>query len=215
MTAATLWDDGSPGPTRIKICGLTRPEDIQAAAASGAHAVGLVLASGSPRRLSRQQAERLAAAAPPTICPVTLLVDPNDGWITHGITAWTQLHGAESIATVETAAARGPLVKAVPWSDTEAIREWDANPHVARLLIDSPHGGSGEAFDHVAFARTARTLQTPWILAGGLTPDTVGEAIRRLRPWGVDVSSGVESSRGVKCAATIAAFCAAVQAADG
>lgn len=212
MTAAA-WCSGDPGPTRIKICGIRRAEDLLAAADAGAHAIGLVLAAGSPRQVTPVQAQQFAAATPSALTPITLLVDPDEQVLQQRATPWTQLHGDESASVVEASAKTGPVIKAVPWNDPNAIAIWDACPHVTRLLIDSPHGGSGEAFDHEAFANIAATLQTPWILAGGLTPETVAAAIRTLRPWGVDVSSGVESSRGMKDPDLIAAFCGAVRAA--
>jgi phosphoribosylanthranilate isomerase len=189
--------------------------DLDVAAEAGADAIGLVRVAGSPRAVTRDEARQLAAATPPCLTPITLLVNPEEPDIHHGICPWTQLHGDEPPRLVELAAAGGPVVRAAAWNDLDAIRRWDASPHVARLLIDSPRGGSGEAFDHEAFLPIAVAIQTPWILAGGLTPDTVTAAIQTLRPWGVDVSSGIESSRGVKDPARIEAFCAAVRAADG
>src|SRR5262249_34025896 len=98
--------------------------------------------------------------------------------------------------------------------DPVQIRRWDQIPHVNALLIDGPAGGGGEGFDHKPLADLMRTISKPVILAGGLTAATVGEAIRTVQPYGVDVSSGVESSRGVKDATMIREFCAAVREAD-
>ena len=94
------------------------------------------------------------------------------------------------------------------------MRCWNACADVDALLVDGPDPGSGQAFDHDELAALMPELTKPLILAGGLTPENVGEAIRRVRPYAVDVSSGVESAPGIKDPAKIAAFCAAVRAAD-
>ncbi len=145
---------------------------------------------------------------------ITLMVNPNEQQVRSRQTDWIQLHGSEAAGLVQIAASTGPVVRAVAFDDTNAITQWDQDPNVARLLIDGHRGGSGIAFDHAAFAEVAATITTPWILAGGLTPETVGPAIECLQPWGVDVSSGVESKPGVKDAGRIAAFCNAARAAS-
>jgi len=208
------WSSTAPGGTRIKICGVRDTSDIEAAADAGADAIGLVLAKDSPRSITPERAATLTAAADPRLTVVRLMVDPAEPRLRRRSPGWLQLHGSESVQLVEAASQVGPVIRAVPFDDIEAINQWDADPHVARLLIDSHRGGSGVAFDHETFAEVAASLTTPWILAGGLNPDTVAAAIQHLHPWGVDVSSGVESSRGVKDPKRIAAFCQAVQAAD-
>jgi phosphoribosylanthranilate isomerase len=202
------------GATRIKICGITSGEHLIIAAEAGADAIGLVQAPSSPRALTRSQAATLAAQTPGGLTPVTLLANADAATLRHRPCQWVQLHGQEDLSDATAAATGGPVIRALPFDDREAITRWDQCQALKRLLIDSPRGGSGIAFDHAAFAEFASTIRTPWILAGGLTPDTVTAAIECLRPWGVDVSSGVESSRGIKDPAMIIAFCQAVRAAD-
>jgi phosphoribosylanthranilate isomerase len=208
------WNDPSPGRVRIKICGLQTPADIEAAIESGADAIGLVLAEGSPRSVDERTLRTLAAAAGERIAAISLMVDPSESQVRRRPTDWIQLHGDEAPPLVHAAAEGGPVIRAVPFDDLAAITHWDDDPSVARLLIDSSRGGSGVAFDHAAFVDTAAALRTPWILAGGLTPDTVTAAIECLRPWAVDVSSGVESARGIKDPDRIAAFCQAARGAS-
>jgi phosphoribosylanthranilate isomerase len=115
------------------------------------------------------------------------------------------------MATVQ--ALSGPVIRAVPFEEA-TVRNWDTCEGVDRLLIDSARAGSGTAFDHEALEPMLNALTTPIIVAGGLTPESIGDVIRRLRPWGVDVSSGVESAPGIKNPALIHEFCAAVHEAD-
>ena len=122
-----------------------------------------------------------------------------------------QLHGRETEEVV--ARAPRPVIRGFGF-DAEEVRRWEACPHVAALLIDGPAAGSGAAFDHHALAALRTELRKPVILAGGLTPENVADAIRVVRPDAVDVSSGVESSPGVKDPERIRAFCAAVRAAE-
>ena len=213
MSGPHRWASTEIGPTRIKICGITNYEQIEQVAAAGADAIGLVQAAGSPREVSPTLAAELCQATPAEVTPITLLVNAAEPAVQERPCDWVQLHGDEDDAAADRAAKRGPVIRAISFEDRDAIARWDRCEAVTRLLIDSPHGGSGVAFDHEAFAEFADTLRTPWILAGGLTPETVTDAIICLRPWGVDVSSGVESSHGVKDLAKIAAFCEAVRAA--
>ncbi|MDG1837952.1 MAG: phosphoribosylanthranilate isomerase [Phycisphaerales bacterium] len=207
------WPSTETGPTRIKICGITTFEQIDEAAAAGADAIGLVQVAGSPREVSPTLAAELCAATPTEVTPITLLVNAAEPAVQDRPCDWVQLHGDEDGAATKQAARRGPVIRAISFENRDAILKWDRCEAVTRLLIDSHHGGSGVAFDHAAFAEFADSLRTPWILAGGLTPETVADAITCLHPWGVDVSSGVESSRGVKDLAKIAAFCEAVRTA--
>jgi phosphoribosylanthranilate isomerase len=213
MSTAHRWHSTEPGPTRIKICGITSHEQIEEAAAAGADAIGLVQVAGSPREVSPTLAAELRAATPAEVTPITLLVNAAESAVQERACDWVQLHGDEDEAAAKRAAKRGPVIRAISFENRDAILRWDRCEAVTRLLIDSHRGGSGIAFDHAAFAELAGSLRTPWILAGGLTPETVTDAIRCLRPWGVDVSSGVESIRGVKDLAKITAFCEAVRAA--
>lgn len=204
--------------TRIKICGITRPEDADVAATLGADAIGLVFHEPSPRRVDEAQAARIVAALPAFVDAVALFVDAPADRIRRVLDAaridLIQFHGDE---TPEVCRGFGrPYIKAIRMRAgvdlaAEARRYGDA----AALLIDTYRkgvpGGTGETF---AWQRLPDGLGVPVILAGGLRPDNVGDAIRIVRPWGVDVSGGVESSGGIKDSAKLRAFFAAVTGAD-
>ena len=207
--------------TRIKICGVSRPEDVAAAVDAGADAVGFVFWPDSPRAVTLARATQLAEALPPFVTPVGLFVDADAEEIARAIEAipslLPQFHGAETPAAC---AAHGrPYLKAVavvPGIDLAAIAA--THPQAAALVLDTPsagHGGSGRAFDRSLIAPATRAGQAlRLVLAGGLTEQTVGLAIAELAPFAVDVSSGVESARGVKSAEKIHRFCDAVREAD-
>jgi phosphoribosylanthranilate isomerase len=224
--------------TRIKICGITTPESAQAAARAGADAVGLVFVPGSPRNLSLEMARDIAAALPAFVEPVGLFVNAGVDAVRRTADALrlrtVQLHGDETPRDVLQLA---PLrvLKSIAFESrhvSEQLATWRNVPNIAGVLFDAPppsadsaaapaaadRGGTGRRFDWEALARLvhAGVLRhaPPLILAGGLKPDNVAEAIATLRPYAVDVSSGVESSRGVKDTALISTFCRAVQEAD-
>lgn len=208
--------------TRIKICGIRDLATARAAAWAGVDAIGLVFHPASPRFIEPRQAWEILGKMPPFVTTVGLFVDatlerfcdveelcPTD---------LSQLHGSESVELVREC---GPnVIKAVRFHpDTIAaeLATWDAVDEVAAILVDGSAGGEGMPVDWNELAKYTAGRDKdakPIILAGGLTPENVGEAIRLVRPAGVDVSSGVESSRGVKDPALIEAFCAAVQRAD-
>ena len=203
--------------TRVKVCGITRPADARAAAEAGADAIGLVFYPASPRYLSAERALEIRDALPPFVQAVALFVNPDAPQVAQVIgrvkPALLQFHGEE---TPQFCAQFGvPYVKACRMRDgvdtLEYLRPFSA---AAAWLFDSyvaEYGGVGERFDwSLVPARPKR----PVILSGGLARDNVGEAIRRVRPWGVDVSSGVESAKGIKDAAKVAAFIAEVRNAD-
>ncbi|MBI1943325.1 MAG: phosphoribosylanthranilate isomerase [Betaproteobacteria bacterium] len=203
--------------TRVKICGITRLEDAQAAAQAGADAIGLVFYPPSPRCLRIEQARALRAALPPYVTPVALFVNPARDEVEavlEGVRpAMLQFHGEE--APDFCAQFDVPYVKACrvrPGVDLlEYLRPFSG---AAGWLLDShveEYGGVGERFD---WSLVPAARARPLILSGGLTRDNVGKAIRRVRPWAVDVSSGVESAKGIKDAARIAAFIAEVRNAD-
>lgn len=197
-------------PVAVKICGVRTPEDALAAARAGASMVGLVFVPGSPREIGRDEAEAILRTLPASVEPVALLVDATPD---HPVLGWwrgrVQLHGTEDEATCAAIAARGhPVMRGFAFS-TEAVRRWDACRAVDTLVVDGPRGGGGEGFDHGALAAMLPSLRARVLLAGGLAPGTVAQAIRTMRPWGVDVSSGVERTRGAKDAALIEAFCRA------
>lgn len=199
---------------RIKICGVTLPEHARAAAEAGADFVGLVFHAGSPRSVDRAAAERVTAALPAGVEAVALLVDATPD---HPVLAWwqgaVQLHGGEDEDTCTAIAARGHRVLRGFACTPEAITRWDACAAVELLVLDGARPGSGEPLDLTGLAQRLPTLKHRALLAGGLTPENVAERIREVRPWGVDVSSGVERARGVKDVARIAAFCRAARGA--
>jgi phosphoribosylanthranilate isomerase len=203
--------------TRIKICGITRIEDARAAAASGADAIGLIFYSPSPRYVAPAQARAIVESLPAFVTPVAVFVNPSPEEVEAAIRAGAgmlQFHGDE---TPEFCHAFGrPYVKAARMRPGMDLLEY-LSPHASARawMLDAYHdelwGGTGGAFDwSLVPARAAR----PILLSGGLTAANVGDAIRRVRPYGVDVSTGVESSKGVKDAALIAAFIAGVRNAD-
>ncbi|WP_374424318.1 phosphoribosylanthranilate isomerase [Paracoccus sp. (in: a-proteobacteria)] len=194
----------------VKICGLTEPAGLAAAVAAGARYVGFVFFAKSPRHVSPEQAADLAAQVPLGIAKVGLFVDPDDALLRAVLGKvpldMIQLHGAETPARVaEVKALIGlPVIKAVGLAepaDLDAL--WDYGLVADMLLIDAKPpkgaalpGGNGVAFDWRLLA--GRQILKPWLLAGGLTPDNVAEAIRLTRAPGIDVSSGVESAPGIK-----------------
>ena len=203
--------------TRIKICGITRTQDAHAAAAAGADAIGLVFYPHSPRYLSGERAVEIRDALPPFVQTVALFVNPDAAQVAQVIgrvrPAMLQFHGDE---TPEFCAQFGmPFVKACrvkPGVDAlEYLRPFS---RAAAWLFDSyvpEYGGVGERFD---WSLLPASGARPFILSGGLERANVAEAVRGVRPWGVDVSSGVESAKGIKDAAKIAAFIAEVRNAD-
>ncbi|MBT9384563.1 phosphoribosylanthranilate isomerase [Pseudooceanicola sp. CBS1P-1] len=209
---------------RVKICGLTRPEDVAAVAASGAAYMGLVFFPKSPRNISIDTARALALEAPPGLAKVALLVNPGDALLdaVHDQVPldMIQLHGQETPARVAEIRARTglPVMKAVGIADAEDLAQLDAYAKVAdQLLVDAKPpkhadlpGGNGLAFDWRLLA--GYRWSKPWMLAGGLTPENVAEAIRLTGATQVDVSSGVESAPGRKAPDTIRAFVSAATA---
>jgi phosphoribosylanthranilate isomerase len=199
---------------RIKICGLTHAEHVAAAVEADADLIGLVLWPSSPRHVSLETAVALATIARRGgLETVALVVDPDDALLAAAAEFdRIQFHGSESCASL--AGAARPTIKGFSF-DTAAVAAWARCPNATWLLIDGPRGGGGEGFDHAAFAPLAATLTKPWLLAGGLNDASVGSVVASLRPFGVDVSSGVERSRGVKDPERIRAFCRAVRDAEG
>ncbi len=213
-----------PALTNVKICGLRRPEDVAAAAGSGARYVGFVFFEKSPRHLDLDSAAALAVSVPAGICKVALVVDATDDFLDRLVASvpidMLQLHGDESPDRVSEVKARYglPVMKAVGVADQADLAALDRYVQVAdQILVDAKPpkgaalpGGNGLAFDWRLLA--GRKWPVPWMLAGGLTPDNVAEAVRMTGARQLDVSSGVESAPGVKDAALIRAFCAAAMA---
>lgn len=204
--------------TRIKICGITNAESLHAAAEAGADAVGFVFAE-SPRYIHPREAWKLACELPPMVSSVGLYVDPSLDRFAEleqmCPTMMTQLHGNEPDHIVEEL---GPeLIKAVKFDEdtiADRLAHYDAIEEVSIILVDGSDGGEGVAFDWTKLAEAAKDIATPIMIAGGLDASNVGDAIAAVRPYAVDVSSGVESERGVKDLDKIRAFCQAVQKAD-
>jgi len=202
--------------TAVKICGISDPEALQAAAVAGARFIGFVFYPPSPRNLSFDIAWTLAQHVPTGLRSVGLFVDPDDETLSHitgGIPLdMIQLHGGETpgrVAEIK-AMTNMPVMKAIRISGAQDLDLIPAYESAADwLLLDGPRGGSGEPFDWSLLQ--GKEFKIPWMLAGGLTPDNVSEALKTLRPDAVDVSSGVEKSRGVKDPAKIKAFIEAVK----
>lgn len=199
----------------VKVCGLRTADDVRAAGAAGADAVGFVISPSSVRHLEPERARELVALAGPGLLTVVVtaeLAAADAARIAADVGADVlQLHGRYTAGDFATAA-RGPVRL---WRATSL--EHDPDPRVGGhgedvLLLDAPRAGAGRTWDLGAL-EGGRRPEGRWLLAGGLDPDNVGEAIRRVHPWGVDVSSGVEAGRGVKDHARIAAFVAAARAA--
>lgn len=210
--------------TRVKICGLRNVAAVNAAVDAGAAYVGLVFFPKSPRNVTIAEAATLALAVPAGVAKVALVVDA-DNALLDAITANVpldilQLHGHETPERVSEIRARYglPVMKAVGVADESDLAALDSYARVAdQILVDAKPpkdadlpGGNGLSFDWRLIA--GRRWPVPWMLAGGLTPGTVGEAIALTGATQVDVSSGVECAPGVKDAALIAAFCAAARA---
>jgi len=206
-------------PTRIKVCGVTDVGSALAAAEAGADAVGLVFVRASPRFVTTDVAWSICDVLPPFVSTVGLFVNPSadEYWETREECPFHlgQLHGAESEPLVKEC---GPdVIKAVryaPETIEADLLKWSRVEEVSAVLVDGGSGGTGETLDWKNLAAVADRCDHPIVLAGGLTPENVGEAIRTVRPYAVDVSSGVESKRGVKDPVRVAAFCAAVREAD-
>lgn len=211
-----------PAGIRFKVCGLTAPGDVAAAAEAGAGYVGFVFFAKSPRNLDLVQAAALAREVPAGVCKVGLTVNAEDAFL-DALTAQVpldmlQLHGRESPERVAEVRARYglPVMKAVGVAGPEDVAALDRFARVAdQILVDAKPpegavlpGGNGVAFDWRLIA--GRRWPVPWMLAGGLTPGNVAEAARLTGARQVDVSSGVESAPGIKDPARIAAFGAAL-----
>lgn len=196
--------------TRIKICGITRVEDGLAAARLGADAIGLVFAANSPRRVDIDRAAEIARALPPFVASVALFVNPEpvavEAVLARVRPSLLQFHGEEPAAFCR--AFSVPYMKAIrvrPEADLLQCATDFAD--ACGLLLDAyapdAHGGTGHRFD---WSLIPADLAVPVVLAGGLDAGNVGAAVRQVRPWAVDVSSGVEAAKGIKDAAKVAAF---------
>ena len=203
--------------TRVKICGITRDEDLRATAEAGADAFGLVFYPPSPRFLTLERARELSRAAPAFLTSVALFVNATEEEVKRVLEVVQpqvlQFHGEEP---PEFCRAFGvPYVKACRVkTGVDLLEYWRPFSDACGWLADAwveGYGGAGTGFD---WSLVPAVRARPLVLSGGLNPENVGEAIRRVKPWGVDVSSAVESAKGVKDAARIAAFVAEVRNAD-
>jgi phosphoribosylanthranilate isomerase len=204
--------------TVIKICGLTRVQDALFAARSGAHAIGLVMYRNSPRFVEHRQARQIVDALPPFVMPVALMVDPTPADVEKVIDkvkpALLQFHGDETPDFCSSFSL--PYIKAVRVGPEVDLLQYarlyaGAKGLLLDAFVDGTQGGTGATFD---WELIPSELPLPLILAGGLNPHNVTEAVQRVRPWAVDVSSGVESEKGIKDVAKIAAFIRGVKDAD-
>jgi len=203
--------------TRIKICGLTREADVDAAVAAGADAVGFVLYEKSPRHVTAARAGELARRLPPFVTPVLLFVNAAPAAVATGLAAvpgaLLQFHGDESPADCE--APLRPYLRAARMAPGLDLLDFAARYRSAQALLLDAHveayGGSGKAFD---WSLVPPGVPLPVVLSGGLNPANVADGLRRLRPWAVDVSSGVESAKGIKDASAMRRFCQAVRQFD-
>ncbi|MCK6433641.1 MAG: phosphoribosylanthranilate isomerase [Burkholderiaceae bacterium] len=203
--------------TRIKICGLTREADVDAAAGAGADAVGFVFYDRSPRAVTPQRAQVLARRLPPFVVPVCLFVNAGDDLLDDVLqripNAVLQFHGDESPERCESLGR--PYLRAARMAPGVALLDFAAShPRAAGILLDAPvegYGGGGRVFD---WSLIPANVPCPVVLSGGLNPANVVDGVLRVRPWAVDVSSGVESAKGVKDDALVRQFCEAVREAD-
>jgi phosphoribosylanthranilate isomerase len=204
--------------TRVKICGLTRVEDALLACELGADAIGIVMTPSSPRGVSIERARAIRDALPAFVDAVVLTHDLPAERVRAIVDAVqpdrVQFHGSEGAAFCEGFGVR--YIKAIGMDGEVDVRATAAqHPRAVGFVLDGhppgQQGGRGKTFD---WLRVPRDLDRPILLAGGLNPSNVGEAIRAVRPWAVDLASGVESSPGIKDAGKLREFFAAVRAAD-
>jgi phosphoribosylanthranilate isomerase len=200
--------------TRTKICGITRIKDALAAVEYGADAIGLVFYKHSPRCVSVEQAAAISAALPPFVSVVALFVDPTQAEVNAVLSQVRinvlQFHGNEPEAVCTQYGL--PYLKAIRVkSDTNLIQYAQSYQSAKALLLDtySEHavGGTGQVFD---WSLIPKNLSIPVILAGGLTPENVRDAVKQVQPYAVDVSGGVEASKGIKDPVKVAALMAAI-----
>ncbi len=188
--------------TRIKICGITRLCDAQQVAELGGDAIGLVFHPQSPRAIELDTALQIRLAMPPFVTVTALFMNEDSGWIRQVLETVNpdclQFHGEEAPEFCQQWSR--PFIKAIPMGSVEdASRYAQQFPQAQGFLLDSNvagrQGGSGDTFD---WSKIPSTFDFPLVLAGGLNPSNVAVAITRVKPWGVDVSTGVEQSKGIK-----------------
>ena len=203
--------------TRIKICGLTREGDVDAAVAAGADAMGFVLYPASPRHVGVQRAGSLARRLPPFVTPVLLTVNATAAEIDAALQAvphaLLQFHGDETPELCE--AAGRPFIRAARMAPGFDLLDFARRFAAAQAILLDAHvqgyGGGGKVFD---WSLIPAGVNAPVVLSGGLSSENVGDGIACVRPWAVDVSSGVESAKGIKDLGLLRRFCEAVARAD-
>lgn len=203
--------------TRIKICGLTREQDIDAAVEAGADAVGFVFYDRSPRHVEVARAAELARRLPAFVTPVGLFVNADPGLIARAVQALPalvlQFHGDETPVACQ--APGRPYLRAARMAPGfDLLKFAGCHPDAQAILLDAHvdgYGGAGKVFD---WSLIPRDVPRPLVLSGGLHAENVIEGILRVRPWAVDVSSGVELAKGVKDAMAMRRFCEQVREAD-
>jgi len=203
--------------TRIKICGLTREADVDAAVAAGADAVGFVMYERSPRHVSVARMAELARRLPPFVTPVALFVNASSDAIDTALAAvphlLLQFHGDEGPAQCEQPGR--PYLRAIRMAPgVDLLDSASRFAGATGLLLDAfveGYGGGGKVFD---WSHIPPGVPLPVVLSGGLNPANVIDGVTRVRPWAVDVSSGVEAAKGIKDAALVRRFCEAVREAD-
>lgn len=209
--------------THIKICGIKSPDILSVAASAGARFAGLVFVQQSPRYIAPEQARILALQMPTGVRSVGLFVNPDDAILDNILGTvpldYIQLHGDESPARIQAIKSKYhvPIMKAFPVATSEDIKRVEKFSSVIDWIIfdakapveSNIAGGNGIAFDWTILK--GKKFLKPWMLSGGLTPENVGEALSMLSPDAVDVSSGVESVRGVKDAQKIKDFCTKIR----
>jgi phosphoribosylanthranilate isomerase len=203
--------------TRIKICGLTREADVDEALAAGADALGFVLYPKSPRAVTLERAAELIARLPPFVTPVLLVVNASPHELLRAAErlpqALIQFHGDESAQQCE--AIGRPYIRAARMAPGLDLLSFARDFHSAQALLLDAHveayGGSGKVFD---WSLIPPSVPLPVVLSGGLNPANVTDGVLGVRPWAVDVSSGVEVSKGVKSGPLMRRFCKAVRQAD-
>ncbi|MFN7835282.1 MAG: phosphoribosylanthranilate isomerase [Burkholderiaceae bacterium] len=205
--------------TRVKLCGLKTASDVLAAVQAGADAIGFVVYEPSPRHVSPAEAHLLARDLPPWVQPVLLFVDAEAPLVQSAVANWPnvmlQFHGQETDAYCRQF--DRPYIKALAMRAGVNLQTLSTQyPQAQALLLDAPsagHGGAGKTFDWSLLAGCDRGSK-PLILSGGLQAENVGRAIAQIKPYAVDVSSGIELIRGVKCLTAMRRFCRAVTVAD-
>lgn len=206
----------NPFRTRVKICGITRIDDALEAVRCGADAIGLVFYSASPRHVTVQQAQQIVATLPPFVSVVALFVNAAQSEIEAVISTVrvdiVQFHGDETAAECERI--KLPYFKAIRVKPDTNLLQYEVEFSSAKALLldtysDSAYGGTGHVFD---WDLIPKNMTKPVILAGGLTAENVGLAIEKVKPYAVDISGGVELSKGVKDAKKMADFMQSVRA---